>query len=67
MDSADVNTGKYFISILVDQEVPEWVLAEHKLGIDLGISDFAVTTNDACNSVKHENPQGLAKWGVHYP
>ncbi|SFE89680.1 IS200/IS605 family element RNA-guided endonuclease TnpB [Trichococcus pasteurii] len=52
-------TGKYFISILVEQEVPEWVPAEHKIGIDLGISDFAVTTNDADESVKHANPKCL--------
>ena len=54
-------TGKYFISILVEQEVPEWVPVEHKIGIDLGVSDFAVTTNDAGKSVKHGNPQYLRK------
>jgi putative transposase len=51
--------GNYFISILVEQETPEWLPAEHKIGIDLGISDFAVTTNDADESVKHANPKCL--------
>jgi putative transposase len=52
-------TGNYFISILVEQETPEWLPAEHKIGIDLGLSDFAVTTNDAGESVKHANPKWL--------
>ena len=51
--------GNYFISILVEQETPEWLPAEHKIGIDLGLSDFAVTTNDAGESVKHANPKWL--------
>ena len=54
-------TGKYFISILVERAVPEWVPAEHKIGIDLGLSDFAATTNDADESVKHGNPRCLRK------
>ncbi|CZR03814.1 putative transposase [Trichococcus ilyis] len=54
-------TGKYFVSILVEQEVPEWVPAEHKIGIDLGLSDFAVTTNDAGETMKYGNPQHLRK------
>ena len=53
--------GNYFISILVEQETPEWLPAEHKIGIDLGISDFAVTTNDADESLKHANPKCLSR------
>ena len=53
--------GHYFISILVEQETSEWLPAEHKIGIDLGLSDFAVTTNDAGNSEKHPNPKCLRK------
>jgi hypothetical protein len=39
--------------------MPEWLPAEHKIGIDLGISDFAITTNDAGESVKYANPKCL--------
>ena len=53
--------GNYFISILVEQETPEWLPVEHKIGIDLGISDFAITTNDAGESVKYANPKHLRK------
>ena len=53
--------GHYFISILVEQETPEWLPAEHKIGIDLGLSDFAITTNDAGISEKHPNPKYLRK------
>ena len=51
--------GNYFISILVEQEAPQWLPAEHKIGIDLGIADFAITTNDAGESVKYANPKCL--------
>ena len=51
--------GNYFISILVEQETPEWLPEEHKIGIDLGLSDFAITTNDAGESVKYANPKCL--------
>ena len=53
--------GKYFVSILVEQEVPEWVAAEHKIGLDLGICDFAVTTNDVGKSVKYASPKCLSQ------
>ena len=54
-------SGKYFISILVEStdELPE--LVEQKIGIDLGISDFAITTNDLGESVKYDNPKHLYK------
>ena len=51
--------GNYFISILAEQEPPEWLPAEQKIGIDLGLSDFAITTNDAGKSVKYANPKCL--------
>ena len=53
--------GNYFISILVEQETPESHPAEHKIGIHLGISDFAVTTTDAGESVKYANPKCLSR------
>ncbi len=54
-------SGKYFISILVEStdELPE--LVERKIGIDLGVSDFAITTNDLGESVKYDNPKHLYK------
>ena len=54
-------SGKYFISILVESidETPQSV--ERKIGIDLGISDFAITTNDLGESVKYDNPKHLYK------
>ncbi|WP_459771538.1 transposase, partial [Alkalibacterium sp. s-m-28] len=36
-------------------------LVERKIGIDLGISDFAVTTNDLGETEKHKNPKPLYK------
>ncbi len=39
--------------------MPERLPAEHKIGIDLGLSDFAITTNDAGESVKYANPKCL--------
>ena len=54
-------SGKYFISILVESEDEVITMAERKIGIDLGISDFAVTTNDLGESRKYENPKHLYK------
>ncbi|GAA0358592.1 hypothetical protein GCM10008932_09140 [Alkalibacterium iburiense] len=34
---------------------------ERKIGIDLGISDFAITTNDLGETEKHKNPEHLYK------
>lgn len=54
-------TGKYFASILIEtaQEVPEKpkVTAETTVGIDLGIKDFAITSNGE----KFANPKFLKK------
>ena len=52
---------KYFISILVKSEEKEMEITERKIGIDLGISDFAITTNDLGESVKYDNPKHLYK------
>lgn len=54
-------SGKYFISILVEQEAPQWSPAEHKIGVDLGLTDFAITTNDVGESTKYKNPRYLRK------
>ncbi|HHW90829.1 MAG TPA: IS200/IS605 family element transposase accessory protein TnpB [Clostridiales bacterium] len=50
-------TGKYFISILVDTEINQLSENNNKIGIDLGIKDFAITSNGD----KYENPKWLRK------
>ncbi|WP_214695699.1 IS200/IS605 family element RNA-guided endonuclease TnpB [Exiguobacterium sp. s160] len=52
-------TGKFFISILVEQDDAPWIPAENKVGIDLGLEHFAVMTNDARVSEKIANPRFL--------
>ncbi|WP_114569712.1 IS200/IS605 family element RNA-guided endonuclease TnpB [Exiguobacterium flavidum] len=54
-------TGKFFISILVNQPEEKWVPAQHKIGIDLGLEHFAVMTNDEKVSEKIPNPRFLRK------
>lgn len=54
-------SGKYFVSILVKSEDEEVRITERKIGIDLGISDFAITSNDLGEVKKHENPKHLYK------
>ncbi|MDX5980751.1 IS200/IS605 family element RNA-guided endonuclease TnpB [Exiguobacterium profundum] len=54
-------TGKFFVSILVDQEDAPWIPAENKVGIDLGLDHFAIMTNDAMVSEKIENPRFFRK------
>ncbi|WP_214733558.1 IS200/IS605 family element RNA-guided endonuclease TnpB [Exiguobacterium sp. s154] len=54
-------TGKFFISILVEQYDAPLIPAEHKVGIDLGLEHFAIMTNDAMVSEKIENPRFLRK------
>ncbi|MGI1822136.1 RNA-guided endonuclease TnpB family protein [Exiguobacterium sp. TRN 1102] len=51
--------GKFFISILVEQDDEPWIPAENKVGIDLGLDHFAVMMNDAMVSEKIENPRFL--------
>ncbi|WP_070328118.1 RNA-guided endonuclease TnpB family protein [Exiguobacterium aurantiacum] len=34
-------TGKFFVSLLVEQDDEPWVPAEHKIGIDLGLAQVA--------------------------
>ena len=50
-------TGKYFISILVDTEIVGLTKVETKIGIDLGIKEFAICSNGD----KYENPKHLRK------
>ena len=54
-------TGKFFVSLLVEQDDEPWIPAENKVGIDLGLKHFAVMTNDAMVSEKIDNPRFLRK------
>ena len=50
-------SGKYYISILVEQEIKELPKSEFAIGIDLGLTDFAITSD----GVKYSNPRYLRK------
>ena len=50
-------SGKYNISILVDTEINKLPQTTNKVGIDLGIKDFAITSNGE----KSKNPKWLRK------
>ena len=52
-------TGKFFVSLLIEQADEPWVPAEHKVGIDLGLSHFAVMTNDNLVTEKIPHPRNL--------
>lgn len=50
-------SGKYYISILVEQEIKELPKNEFAIGIDLGLTDFAIISD----GVKYSNPRYLRK------
>ena len=50
-------SGKYYISILVEQEIKELPKNEFMIGVDLGLTDFATTSD----GVKYSNPKWLRK------
>ena len=50
-------TNKYYISILVDEDIKQLPKNNKKVGIDLGIKDFAITSDGEV----FENPQWLRK------
>lgn len=52
------STGKYYISILVDENVKKLPKNDNKIGIDLGIKDLVITSE----GVKYNNPKILIKW-----
>nr|DAL24113.1 MAG TPA_asm: endonuclease [Caudoviricetes sp.] len=54
---SQVSSGKYYISILVEQEIKELPKNEFTVGIDLGLTDFAITSD----GVKYSNPRYLRK------
>lgn len=50
-------TDKYYISILVDEDVKQLPKSNNKIGIDLGVKDFAITSDGEV----FENPKWLRK------
>ena len=50
-------TNKYYISILVDENIKQLPKSNNKVGIDLGITDFAITSDGEV----FENPKWLRK------
>lgn len=50
-------TGKYFVSILVEENVQLFPKVDAKVGIDVGLKDFAILSNGK----KYENPKWLRK------
>ena len=51
------NTNKYFVSILVDVENIKLKPSNNNVGIDLGLKDFAITSD----GIVYENPKFLRK------
>lgn len=61
---SQVPSGKYFISILVDAEIIELPRTDSKVGVDLGIKEFAITSNgEFFSNPKHlkQSEKRLAK------
>ncbi len=50
-------TNKYFVSILIEEDMKPLSTNNNKVGIDLGIKDFAITSNGE----KFKNPKWLRK------
>lgn len=54
---SEVPSGKYYISILVDTENIQLAKTDNKIGVDLGIKEFATTSDGSFFS----NPKNLKK------
>ncbi|MBZ9634585.1 IS200/IS605 family element RNA-guided endonuclease TnpB [Clostridium sp. FP1] len=54
---SQVPSGKYFVSILVDTKIVKLPKIDNKIGVDLGIKDFAITSDEEIFS----NPKHLKK------
>lgn len=54
---SQVPSGKYYVSILVEEEMKQLPKNEFTIGIDLGLTDFAITSD----GVKYSNPKYLKK------
>ena len=51
------NTGKYFVSVCCDMEIPVYAHTSNCVGLDLGVKDLIVTSNGA----KYNNKSFLKK------
>ena len=54
---SQVPSGKYYISILVDTEIIKLPETDNKIGVDLGVKEFAITSDEEFFS----NPKHLKK------
>ena len=54
---SQVPSGKYFVSILVDSEIVQLPKTDNKIGVDLGIKEFAI----ASDGKVYHNPKNLKK------
>ncbi|WP_440604693.1 IS200/IS605 family element RNA-guided endonuclease TnpB [Bacillus sp. GB_SG_008] len=50
-------TGKYFVSVLVEENEQLFSKIDTKVGVDVGLKDFAILSN----GIKYENPKWLRK------
>ncbi|PFK00662.1 transposase [Bacillus cereus] len=50
-------TGKYFVSVLVEEKEQLSPKTDEKVGVDLGLKDFAILSN----GTKYENPKWLRR------
>jgi len=51
---SQVPSGKYFVSILVDTDIVQLPKTDNKIGVDLGIKEFAITSDgDFFSNPKH--------------
>lgn len=50
-------TGKYFVSVLVEEKEQLSPKTDEKVGVDLGLKDFAILSN----GIKYENPKWLRR------
>jgi len=58
---SQVPSGKYFISILVDTENIQLPKIDNKVGVDLGLKEFAITSD----GVFYNNPKWLKVAKIH--
>lgn len=52
------SSGKYFVSLLVETEIEQLPINNNHIGLDLGITHFAITSNGEF----YENPKYLRKY-----
>jgi putative transposase len=57
---SQVPSGKYFISILVDTEIVMLPIIDNKIGVDLGIKEFAITRSNIRKKSKVKVAKSIA-------